>query len=62
MKRTQIRLDDQAREDAQRIAKEYGLGSTSAAVRFALREIAKKLTNVATNVTNAPEHTPNKAE
>ena len=42
--RTNIRLDDQAREDAQRIAKEYGLGSVSAAVRFALRQLAKQTT------------------
>jgi antitoxin component of RelBE/YafQ-DinJ toxin-antitoxin module len=41
--RTNIRLDDQAREDAQTVAKAYGLGSVSAAVRFALREIAKRV-------------------
>ena len=42
MKRTNILLDDQARKDAQWVAKEYGLRSVSAAVRFALREIAKR--------------------
>ena len=42
VKRTQIRLDGQAREDAQRVMQEYGLGSVSAAVRFSLREIAKR--------------------
>jgi len=41
--RTNIRLDDQAKADAQTVAKAYGLGSVSAAVRFALREIAKRV-------------------
>jgi antitoxin component of RelBE/YafQ-DinJ toxin-antitoxin module len=58
MRRTNIRLDDQAREDAQQIAKEYGLGSASAAVRFALREIAKRLANVATNVADTQRDPP----
>ena len=55
--RTNIRLDDQARVDAQQIAKEYGLGSVSAAVRFALREIAKRLV-VTPVVTPGVDQTP----
>lgn len=55
--RTNIRLDDQARVDAQQIAKEYGLGSVSAAVRFALREIAKRLV-VTPVVTSSVEQPP----
>lgn len=41
--RTNIRLDEQARADAQAIARRYNLGSTSAAVRFALRELARRI-------------------
>ena len=51
--RTNIRLDDQAREDAQTVAKAYGLGSVSAAVRFALREIAKRA-----QATDKPKDSP----
>ena len=41
-RRTNVRLDEQARVDAHAIMQEYGLGSVSAAIRFALREIAKR--------------------
>lgn len=41
--RTNIRLDEQARADARAIAEQYNLGSVSAAVRFALREVARRL-------------------
>lgn len=41
--RTNIRLDEQARVDARAIADQYNLGSVSAAVRFALREVARRL-------------------
>jgi Arc/MetJ family transcription regulator len=41
--RTNIRLDDQAKEDAAFVAEELALGSTSAAVRYALRELAKRI-------------------
>lgn len=60
--RTNIRLDEQARQDAQQIAQEFNLGSTSAAVRFALREVAKRFDrenrNVAANVASAKEEGP----
>lgn len=41
--RTNIRLDEQARVDARLIAKHFGLGSTSAAVRYALRDLARRI-------------------
>ncbi len=41
--RTNVRLDEQARQDAQLIAKAYNLGSTSAAIRYALREVARQI-------------------
>jgi Arc/MetJ family transcription regulator len=41
--RTNIRLDEQARADARIIARHYNLVSTSAAVRFALREVARRI-------------------
>jgi len=41
--RTNIRLDEQARADAQSIAHRYNLNSTSAAVRFALRDLARRI-------------------
>jgi Arc/MetJ family transcription regulator len=41
--RTNIRLDEQARVDAQSIARRYNLGSTSAAVRYALRDLARRI-------------------
>ena len=41
--RTNIRLDEQAREDARLVAKQFNLGSTSAAVRFALRDLARRI-------------------
>lgn len=41
--RTNIRLDAQARDDAQRIADHYNLRSVSAAVRYALRDAARRL-------------------
>jgi antitoxin component of RelBE/YafQ-DinJ toxin-antitoxin module len=54
--RKQIRLDEQSQEDARRIAERYNLGSTSAAIRFALREVARQIeTNVAPNVANVPK-------
>ena len=45
--RKQVRLDEQSQEDARRIAERYNLGSVSAAIRFALREVAR---NVAAGV------------
>ena len=60
--RKQIRLDEQSQEDARRIAERYNLGSTSAAIRFALREVARSLedrvVSVATSVASAPTETP----
>lgn len=41
MERRQIRLDDQAEEDAALIQQHYSLNSRSAAIRFALREVAR---------------------
>lgn len=41
MERKQIRLDEQADRDTSLIQTYYGLRSRSAAIRFALREIAR---------------------
>jgi len=41
--RTNIRLDEQARGDARLIAQRFNLGSTSAAVRYALRDVARRI-------------------
>lgn len=41
--RTNIRLDVQSRADAQAVATRYNLNSTSAAVRYALRELARRI-------------------
>jgi hypothetical protein len=41
MERKQIRLDEQAEEDAALIQRHYSLSSRSAAIRFALREVAR---------------------
>lgn len=61
--RTNVRLDEQARNDARMIAYHYNLGSTSAAIRFALREIARRIdpASVATNVAGDIEKDPNTA-
>lgn len=40
---TNVLLDDQAKKDARMVAKHFNLGSTSAAIRFALREMARKI-------------------
>lgn len=40
---TNIRLDEQAKKDARAIARHYGLNGTSAAIRYALREAARKI-------------------
>jgi Arc/MetJ-type ribon-helix-helix transcriptional regulator len=41
--RTNIRLDEQARADAALLVARHNLGSVSAAVRFALREVARAI-------------------
>lgn len=41
--RTNIRLDSQARRDALTIAQYYGLKNMADAIRFALREIARRI-------------------
>lgn len=41
MERKQIRLDDQAERDVTTIQEHYSLSSRSAAIRFALREVAR---------------------
>jgi Arc/MetJ family transcription regulator len=41
--RTNIRLDEQAKTDARRVMRRYNLRSVSAAVRFALREMARQI-------------------
>ena len=41
MERKQIRLDDQAERDLMTIQGHYSLSSRSAAIRFALREVAR---------------------
>ncbi len=41
MDRKQIRLDEQAEQDVATIQQHYGLRSRSAAIRFALREVAR---------------------
>lgn len=43
MERKQIRIDEQAETDLEAIRKYYGLRSRSAAIRFALREMARKI-------------------
>lgn len=61
--RTNIRLDEQAQKDARAIAYHFNLGSTSAAIRFALRELARQFdpTSVATNVADDQDNAPNTA-
>jgi hypothetical protein len=66
MKRAQqanVWLDDQAKADAQTIARYHGLSGVSAAIRFALRELARRIeaANVATNVAELPKDTPDTA-
>jgi hypothetical protein len=43
MERKQIRLDEQSENDLELIRKHYGLRSRSAAIRFALREVARDI-------------------
>lgn len=43
MERKQIRLDDQAERDVDQIQRHYSLRSRSAAIRFALREVARQI-------------------
>ncbi len=38
-----VRLDDQAKKDAETIARRHNLNGRSAAIRFALRELARKI-------------------
>ena len=40
---TNIRLDDQAKQDARIIAKHYNLSGVAAAIRYALREVARQI-------------------
>lgn len=40
---TNIRLDDQAKADARAIAQHYNLNGMAAAIRLALREMARKI-------------------
>jgi len=40
---TNIRLDEQAKQDAREIARRYNLNGTSAAIRLALRELARQI-------------------
>jgi len=40
---TNIRLDEQAKQDARLIAQHYNLNGMAAAIRFALREIARQI-------------------
>jgi hypothetical protein len=41
MERKQIRLDEQSETDLELIRRHYGLTTRSAAIRFALREVAR---------------------
>ena len=43
VEQTNIRMDEQAKKDAHAIARRYGLNGMAAAIRFALREIARKI-------------------
>ncbi len=38
-----VRLDDQAKQDARLIAQRYGLNGIAAAIRYALRELARRV-------------------
>lgn len=40
---TNVRLDEQAKKDARLIASHHGLNGMAAAIRFALREMARRL-------------------
>jgi len=40
---TNVRLDEQAKKDARAIARHYGLNGSSAAIRYALRDVARRL-------------------
>lgn len=40
---TNVRLDDQAKQDARTIAQHYNLGGVAAAIRYALREVARQI-------------------
>ena len=43
MKRINVWLDEQARENAAIIAKAYGVRGVGAAIRLALQEVAKRI-------------------
>lgn len=38
-----VRLNEQAKQDAHLIAQHYGLNGIAAAIRFALREVARQI-------------------
>lgn len=40
---TNIRLDDQAKQDARTIAERHNLNGMAAAIRYALREVARQI-------------------
>ncbi len=40
---TNIRLDEQAKQDARAIAERYNLNGVAAAIRLALRELARRI-------------------
>ena len=40
---TNVRLDDQAKEDARAIAAHFNLNGMAAAIRYALREVARRI-------------------
>jgi antitoxin component of RelBE/YafQ-DinJ toxin-antitoxin module len=40
---TNVRLDEQAKKDAREIARRYGLNGIAAAIRLALREVARRI-------------------
>jgi len=40
---TNVRLDDQAKKDAQTVARHFNLNGASAAIRYALREVAREI-------------------
>lgn len=40
---TNVRLDEQAKKDARVIAARFGLNGMAAAIRYALRELARKI-------------------
>jgi hypothetical protein len=40
---TNVRLDEQAKKDARTIAQQFNLNGTSAAIRYALRDLARRI-------------------